>query len=215
MVIELLNHHFTLLAQKAIVWQEKNTLLIADLHLGKVTHFRKEGVAIPSAALSDNFKHLNDILLSHVISRIIFLGDLFHNRLNAEWDLFCDWRKMHHTIEMLIVLGNHDIIPTRLFDEIGITVCKNEYCEEQFVFSHHPIASIPENQFVFCGHIHPVFFLKSTGKQRIKLPCFVQDPSQCILPSFGVFTGGYPISTENGRNVFLIAEDRIFKESKK
>jgi metallophosphoesterase superfamily enzyme len=50
MQIEIRDNHFDLLIQKAIFWQEKQTLLIGDLHLGKITHFRKEGIAIPQIA---------------------------------------------------------------------------------------------------------------------------------------------------------------------
>jgi DNA ligase-associated metallophosphoesterase len=209
MEIKIHNNHFKLLPHKALFWKEENTLLIGDLHLGKVTHFRKEGIAIPSSAFEDNFKRLNEILLSNTIHRIIFLGDLFHNRLNAEWDLFAEWRSKHHSVEMIIVLGNHDVLPQRCFDEVQIKVYDEEYIEGQFLFAHHPKESFNKHQFVFCGHIHPIYYLKSKGRSRIKLSCFVHDNYQIILPSFGVFTGGYEMKAEHGREIYLIVEDNV------
>ena len=209
MEIKIRNQHFILLAQKAMFWKDANTLLISDMHLGKVTHFRKAGFAIPTTAVLDNFKRLDEMIFTNTVHRIIFLGDLFHNRLNAEWDLFAQWRNNYTAIEMLIVLGNHDILPKRLFEEIKIKVYDDEYFENEFVFAHHPKEKLENNQFIFCGHIHPVYCLKSKGRQRVKLPCFVRDQSQIILPSFGVFTGGYEMKSKMERKIYLVVEDKI------
>src|SRR4051812_26169186 len=115
MELRIRDNHFVLLHQKAIYWIEARTLLIADLHLGKIMHFRKHGIAVPEGAISNNFNRLDELIEKCNPERIIFLGDLFHNRLNAEWDLFASWRNSYNHIEMLIVMGNHDILPHWLF----------------------------------------------------------------------------------------------------
>jgi hypothetical protein len=56
---------YLLLTQRAIFWQETQTLLIGDLHLGKITHFRKEGIAVPPNAIDNNFKRLNETRPKH------------------------------------------------------------------------------------------------------------------------------------------------------
>ena len=38
----------------AIFWRNQDMLLIADVHFGKVAHFRKYGAAVPSKASSTN-----------------------------------------------------------------------------------------------------------------------------------------------------------------
>ena len=48
--IVIFNNHFYLHKTGAIYWKEKNTLLLADLHLGKVGHFRKSGIPVPRKA---------------------------------------------------------------------------------------------------------------------------------------------------------------------
>ena len=45
--IVIFNNHFYLHKTGAIFWKEKNTLLLADIHLGKVGHFRKSGIPVP------------------------------------------------------------------------------------------------------------------------------------------------------------------------
>lgn len=209
MEIEIKNNQFVLLPQKAVFWKNEKTLLISDLHLGKVTHFRKEGIAIPTAAFENNFKRLDELILSNNAYRIIFLGDLFHNRHNAEWELFAAWRNKYHSIEMIIVLGNHDILPQRLFDDNKIIVFDDEYRIGNFVFAHHPKEKFIKNTYTFCGHIHPVFCFRAKARQSLKLPCFIVDKCQAILPSFGVFTGGYEMKQISDRNIYVIGKEEI------
>jgi len=209
MEIEIKNNQFVLLPQKAVFWKNEKTLLISDLHLGKVTHFRKEGIAIPSAAFDNNFKRLDELIVLNTPSRIIFLGDLFHNHHNVEWELFTAWRNKFHLIEMSIVLGNHDILPQRLFAENKITVFEDKYSIGNFVFAHHPKEIHMTNTYSFCGHIHPVYCFRAKARQSLKLPCFIVDESQIILPSFGVFTGGYEMKQTANRKIYVIANDEI------
>ena len=120
MQIEIRGNHFILLTQRAIFWEETQTLLIGDLHLGKITHFRKEGIAVPNNAAANNFLRLNELVQRTGATRIIFLGDLFHNEYNSEWETFREWRAEHHYIDMIIVMGNHDILPVSLLLECDL-----------------------------------------------------------------------------------------------
>ncbi len=210
MEIEIAGHHFVLLPQKAVFWKEQKTLLIGDLHLGKITHFRKAGIAIPSVAQHYNFATLDTLVMTSNAERIIFLGDLFHHHYNSEWDSFALWRKKYPALKMVVVLGNHDILPMSLFNECNMCV-EDHLVENGFLFTHHPLDVIDSTIFVFCGHIHPVFCLRSAIKQSIKLPCFVKDEQQMVLPSFGVFTGGYEMNAQVGRQIYVIAEDKVIR----
>lgn len=208
MQVEIRNHHFRLLPGKAVFWEEERTLLISDLHLGKITHFRKAGFALPPAAAHHNFLKLDELISTQSPERIIFLGDLFHDLYNEEWEMFSLWRKQY-PIEMIIVMGNHDRIPTWMFQASGISVFEKDLLIGEFLFTHHPPESVPENMHVFCGHIHPVFSLRARGRQSLRLPIFVLDKQITILPSFGVFTGGYEIEPADGRNIYGIAGDKV------
>lgn len=208
MEIEIRGNMFLLLSQKAAFWKEAKTLLIGDLHLGKITHFRKEGIAAPSVASHNNLVRLEEMVQATKAERIIFLGDLFHNKYNQEWDRFAEWRKKYPGIEMLIVLGNHDILPRNLFLQSDM-VCHSFLNEEDFIFAHHPVDEAVKDKFIFCGHIHPVYCLRSSGRQSIKLPCFIHDPYQMILPSFGIFTGGYEMELIRNRKIYVIAGDKV------
>jgi DNA ligase-associated metallophosphoesterase len=210
MQIEIRGNHFLLLTQRAIFWQETQTLLIGDLHLGKITHFRKEGIAIPNNAAGNNFERLDEIVKNTGATRIIFLGDLFHNKYNSEWETFREWRAQHHYIEMIIVIGNHDILPVSLFLESDMQVYQTDYEEEDFIFTHHPKVELDGSKFVFAGHVHPVFTTYGRGRQSLRLPCFVVDNHQAILPSFGVFTGGFQMDLAEERKIYITTETKVF-----
>lgn len=208
MEIEIRGNKFWLLPQKAAFWKETKTLLIGDLHLGKITHFRKEGIAAPSAASQNNLVRLEEMVQTTKAERIFFLGDLFHNKYNKEWDRFAEWRTKHAAIEMTIVLGNHDILSRDLFLQNNI-LSHNSIYESDFIFAHHPSDDESPDHFIFCGHIHPVYCLRSSGRQYIKLPCFIHDPHQMILPSFGIFTGGYEMEFVRNRKIYVVAGEKV------
>jgi uncharacterized protein len=208
MEIDIRGHSFHLLPQKAVFWKNTRTLLIGDLHLGKITHFRKEGIAVPSAAYENNFTRLDEMVDTLKAERIIFLGDLFHSRYNKEWERFSEWRNKLRSIEMNIVIGNHDILPRELMEQSNLLI--HDYLHEgEFLFTHHPGRQTDGSTFTFCGHIHPVYCLSSSARQHIKLSCFVHDKNEMILPSFGIFTGGYEMRDERGRKIYVIAGNKV------
>ena len=135
--IEIDQQHFLLLPSGAIFWKEAQTLLIADAHLGKVAHFRKNGVAVPRKVEGTFYKKMEGILRKYSPQRMVFLGDLFHSFQNNEWYLFENWIKQQ-TAQMILVKGNHDVIPTYKFSQLGLAVV-NSITEGSFHFTHIPI----------------------------------------------------------------------------
>ena len=87
----------------------------------------------------------------------------------------CRVGKKRQTTVLVLVEGNHDVIPAWKFERLGIAVV-DALEEEGFSFTHFPTAL--ENRFVFCGHVHPGVKLKGGGLQRLSLPCFFQKPQQ-------------------------------------
>ena len=89
--LKLKGQNFQLHASGAVFWKEKSCLLISDVHLGKVTHFRKFGAALPRHAVHKNYLLLDRLVSYYQPFEICFLGDLFHSSLNKEWVLFENW----------------------------------------------------------------------------------------------------------------------------
>ena len=208
MTLSIRNQNFELHPLGAIFWQEKQTLLIADVHLGKVSHFRKHGSAIPHEASFKNFELLGDLIQQFKPQQICFLGDLFHSHLNKEWILFENWRNTFAEIDILLIIGNHDIISPSKYEKLHIKTA-SEWVYKQFLFTHYPEERV--GFFNFSGHIHPGVALKGIGKQYIKLPCFHKKPNQLVLPAFGVFTGKFIISPEKGELIYAISDHEVLE----
>ena len=189
----------------AMFWNEQKILLISDVHLGKISHFRKYGSAVPQNAIAENFERLTRVVERFEPEKICFLGDLFHSSLNLEWDLFESWMQ-DISAEVLLVVGNHDIISELKYEALGIGIY-SELIRENFLLTHHP--EIRENYFNFCGHLHPGFKLNGAGRQQVKLSCFYKSGEQLILPAFGEFTGNYWISPNVGDQVFVITKKEV------
>ena len=205
--IKIKSQQFILDPSGAVYWKEKKSLLIADVHLGKVAHFRKNGVAVPRQAEGAFYKKIAALFTKFSVQRLIFLGDLFHSLQNNEWHLFEAWIKQK-SIKVILIEGNHDIIPARKFKKLGINISKH-FIEEDFYFSHFPTDK--ENYFVICGHVHPGVKLKGAALQQLKLPCFFQSKNQLILPAFGGFTGLHLLTPKKGNQVYVTTGKEVMK----
>ncbi len=205
--VKIKHQQFILDPSGAVYWEEKESLLIADVHLGKVAHFRKNGLAVPREAEGTFYKKIAGLFKKFSVKRLIFLGDLFHSFQNNEWHLFEAWIKQQ-SIMTILIHGNHDIIPSWKFKKLGIDV-KEYFEEEHFYFSHFPVDK--KNYFVFCGHIHPGVKLKGVGLQQLKLPCFFQSKNQLILPAFGAFTGLHVLIPKKGNQVYVTSGKEVMK----
>jgi len=203
--IQLDNQNFILHPSGAMLWEEKQMLLISDVHLGKISHFRKYGSAVPFEAISENFKRLTEISKFFSPKIICFMGDLFHSSLNMEWELFANWMQSIDT-KVLLVAGNHDIISELKYEELGISIF-SEVIQDKILLTHHPEER--EAFFNICGHLHPGVKLRGSGRQTLKLKCFYKNNDQLIMPAFGEFTGNYWISPKEGDQVFAITKKEV------
>lgn len=205
MEVEIRGARMELLPEKAIIWKEKSMLIIADAHIGKVSHFRKNGIPVPRLAERNNLWRLSGLLLRHKPKTLLFLGDLFHSKLNKAWEEFIDFRKGHDSVEMVLVRGNHDILGSRQFADAGLDLV--EHMEiGPFLFTHDRVES---DKYNLHGHIHPCIKLRGNGRQRVKIPCFFFGSDFGVLPSFGDFTGSHPLQLEDGDRAYVPVEDEI------
>lgn len=201
------DQNFVLHPSGTLFWQEQGTLLISDIHFGKISHFRKFGAAVPQQAIYSNFDLLDATIAFFNPKTVCFLGDLFHSSLNREWELFETWVK-NSEVKFILIRGNHDIISPLRYERIGIQVVL-ELASDKFLLTHHPEER--QGYFNFSGHIHPAIKLKGKGKQSLRLPCFFKTQDQLILPAFGKFTGSHTMKKAEKDEVFAIADNNIIK----
>ncbi len=205
---EIQGESFAFLPEKAVHWRERRTLMVADLHWGKAEIFQKAGIPVSSAILHDDLLSLKRLIETHAIERLILLGDLLHGKqgLTSEVrDRVGHWRQGIGA-EIILIKGNHDrglVLP----DEWEIELWEESFEDGSSIFSHHP-ESRP-SRFTWCGHLHPVVHVGSR-KERLRLPCFWIQKNCGILPAFGSFTGGMPITAGRKDEVLAIAEETVF-----
>jgi len=208
---QLLNQDLLLLPQKAIYWHQEKALIAADVHLGKVGHFRKSGIAVPRDMEQDDLACLSDLIFEYKPEKIIFLGDLFHSDMNADWDWFALWRRQFPKLQLTLIRGNHDIIHDDHYLNLNISL-HHELLVGPFLMLHHPLPEPTLQQiegYVFCGHIHPGVNLVGRGRQSITLPCFAFSRRQAVLPSFGKFTGRVAIRSSEKDRIFAVLKDKV------
>ena len=195
---------------KAMYWSEESMLVVSDLHLGKIAHFRRAGIYLPDHASMDNYERLSSLLLEFEPKSLLLLGDLFHSQLNNDWKYFSDLRQTFRHVDVILVLGNHDILEEEIFRKNDVAIMDRKQVGP-FLFTHHPLDH--PTGYNIAGHIHPGVRLVGDAKQTLRLPCFYFRRKQAILPAFGTFTGISLVYPRPEDQVFVISEEELIDVS--
>lgn len=210
------NNTFWLSPERSLFWEEENTLIIADMHLGKTGHFRKSGIAIPQSIYKADLQRLMSQLYLFKVDRLIIAGDLTHSVANKELDLFMKWRKDFSLLHIDLVKGNHDILDDGWYKEANITVSTKKLVAGPFLFIHdlkvyQKLSDEEKQLYAFTGHMHPAIAIRGAGKQSLQFPCFYFAKEYCVLPAFSRFTGSFKVSPQKGETVFAVVEDTVMQ----
>lgn len=205
---ELQGEKLELLPAKAIYWPAQKALLLADTHFGKVTHFRKAGIALPEKAAINNLQKFHRLVADVQPRRVLFLGDLFHSDLNTEWLHFKETIRSFPEILFELIAGNHDILHDISYQNLNFSVHKNGLALGPFFLSHEPETHALYN---LCGHIHPGVRLTGIGRQSMRVPTFYFSQSQGILPAFGEFTGLHLLKAKKEDTIFIVSGQEVMR----
>jgi len=213
-VLNFLGFELHLLGEKAAYRPETNTLYVADTHFGKAGTFRRGGVPLPGGHNAADYQRLNNLIGRLMPERIVFLGDLFHSDINAEWRDFTEWRKLHPDIGMILIQGNHDILDSEEYRQAGLEVHLPGFSDSGLMLNHHPRKPedvSKETKPALCGHVHPGVRLTGPGRQYEKLPCFWLSSQfkQLMLPAFGSFTGLGIIAPSEDDGIYVAASGQV------
>jgi DNA ligase-associated metallophosphoesterase len=197
-----------LLPEKAVWISEWAVLLVADLHFGKASHFRKSGIPISEKVHDQDYQVLTSLVSKYSPKEVYFLGDLFHSSWNEEWEKLLNFLGLFPTTSFHLVIGNHDILPSEKYQDSRLKVHTHNIVLGSLLLSHEPTLP-PAGLLTICGHIHPGILLKGRAKQRVRIPCFHYSDNVLVLPSFGNFTGLSLIKGEKKDIIWGITEDRL------
>jgi DNA ligase-associated metallophosphoesterase len=208
------NATFWVSPERSLFWEEENTLIIADMHLGKSGHFRKEGIAIPQSVYKADLQRLISQLYLFKVDRLIIAGDLTHSKANKELDMFIKWRKDFSLLHIDLVKGNHDILDDSWYKEAGIKIYPEKFQAGSFMFIHdlgfqQKLTAEEKKLYTFTGHMHPAISIKGQARQTLKFPCFYFTKDYCVLPAFSRFTGTFKVKPQKGETAFAIVDNSI------
>jgi DNA ligase-associated metallophosphoesterase len=190
--------------ERCIYWEEQQTLVLSDMHIGKSAHFRKAGIAIPQQVFQEDLHRFFQQVHLFSPKQVIVAGDFFHSVTNLEHEWFSNWRKVLGSTKILLVKGNHEILVNSAYEDLGIEVIEKEFYLGPFRFSHELLNEKTETHFSFVGHTHPGIKINGKGKQSFVFPCFYFTKEFCILPAFSKFTGKYLVTPQNGEAAYAI-----------
>ena len=198
-----------LLAERALFIPHYDMLVISDWHLGKLGHFRKEGLFVPPMQLEQEFERLAALLENTNCKQVVFLGDLFHSDYNYEWDQLVLFLNKYPEIKFILTTGNHDILAQKHLLASPIQQEKQIRLAEGIVLSHEPIRQLDSHWINIVGHIHPGCEIIAKGRQRFRMPCFVLESDRLTMPAFGQWTGLYIIPKAEHNRIFPILNTTV------
>ena len=219
--------HIILRGDRTAWLPEQQTLLAADLHLGKAEAMQKGGLPVPAGSDESDLARLHHALIAAGARRLIILGDLFHpppsltpRRRNQLLAALC---RAAAPLTPEIIPGNHDRLPLALLQKAGLTLLRQGRPHRlPFRLFHQPPiappgvsphpapADHPPPLPFLAGHIHPVTRLAAAG-ERLRLPCFLLYETGIVLPAFGSFTGGRLFPRRNGLTRTAVFEGALIE----
>lgn len=216
--IDIASQSISLFPARGVLWHERSTLLVADLHLGRQQAWRAGGVPISGeaqiASLDEPLERLSMLLRATGARRLLILGDLLHapaGLTEAMIERVAEWRREHGACRVEVVPGNHDRGLDRVRDAWSLGVLEAIVREPPFVFVHDPAdvpTGEPEPLVACCGHVHPMVRLSSRG-DAVRAPAFFLSPRRLLLPAFSGMNSGATVSPLPSDRVFAIAGSRM------
>ena len=206
-----------LLPERAAYWEAEQTLLIADVHLGKDATFRAEAVPLPLGSTASDLDRLSSLVTRTGAERLIVLGDLYHapaSMTPAPLNALRAWREEHAKLDVVLIRGNHDHDAGASPAGLRIQEHDGPMTLGPFCLQHDPDTETSPDRagYVLCGHLHPGMVLRSGG-QRERLPCFHANGDRLVLPAFSEFTGLHILRPEPGDQVAVVAGDDVVRIS--
>jgi DNA ligase-associated metallophosphoesterase len=209
--IALAGETIELLSERALWWPAAGVLFVADLHLGKAATFRALGQPVPGGTTQQNLARLDRLIARHAPREIVFLGDFLHAaeaRTPALLAGVSDWRERHPALACTLVRGNHDSRAGDPPPALRFEIVDEPHRIGPFAACHHPQRH--PTHFVLAGHLHPACRLYGRGRDSLRMPCFVQEEGQLILPAFGEFTGGWEVERAPGRRFYGVGGEGVW-----
>jgi DNA ligase-associated metallophosphoesterase len=203
-------HQLTLLPPLAALDARRQTLFVADLHLGKTTVFNDAGLSLPGGPDDDTLSRLERVIADIKATTLVVLGDLFHARSKGMDQVLASlaaWRAKQAAVKWVVVPGNHDRRVSWPEWLPGATILGEGESLGPWRVAHHPSERF--EALTLCGHLHPGISLGKHRLGKLTVPCFWHHGNSFVLPAFGGFTGLSRIRRADGDGVWIVSGDDV------
>lgn len=213
-IIHFGNQTFEPLPSGALHWPAERALLVADLHLEKMSSFARRGSFLPPYDTAMTLKRLAADLAHTRAETVISLGDSFHRDEGTRTLLDADRLQLDGLMEQaqwIWLSGNHDPRPHALGGK-----CLPHLEHRGLTLTHHP------RRGVIAGHLHPAARMVINGRS-VRRACFVNDKTTMVLPAYGASAGTINILSDPFTELFdwtevevtMIGRERVYPVSRK
>lgn len=200
---------FEPLACGALHWPAEGTLLVADLHLEKASHFAARGWPLPPWDSEVTLARLEAAVAQTGARRVVALGDSFHDaggpgRLDNA--VRARLAALAARVELVWVSGNHDGIAGA-----GLGgVATEALLLDGLVLRH--AAAPDERRGEISGHYHPKVTIRHRGR-TIRRRCFALGRTRLVLPAYGALAGGLDVEDAAFAALFADGLDTLVCEA--
>lgn len=195
---------FVLRADGSLFWPDYQTLLVADLHLGKTEAFREHAVPLPGGSTETTLERLTTAVQETNATNLYVLGDMWHSAQGVNQASLAAFAAARDQLpeNVTLIVGNHDRRVRRLGSELGYHEMVPPYRLGDVTLCHDPCEA--DTEFALAGHVHPVVRVQEL-RLSARLKCFAFVDGVLILPSFGDFTGGAPLEPQEAEKIYVLA----------
>ena len=208
-MIPLAGHpHVSLLPEGCVYLTDVQTLIVADIHLGKSATFRARGLPVPEGDTARDLERLRKLLRRCQASRLVIAGDLFHAPAGITPELESALAGFLAAVDIpvTLVIGNHDVkirhLPAPMHPVSQLDL------GESIRVIHDP-KDMRGDRLHIAGHLHPVIKIPDGRRTSLRLPCFLLRHQTLVLPAFGSFTGGAIIKPKPGDRIFVALRENV------
>lgn len=189
----------------------KDTLLIADLHLGIEFELQKKGFNIPS-----QFKPFSREIseLSQECERVIVLGDLKHTITGFSWPEKIYLPEFVRSLgkDVILVKGNHD---GGIEEYLNIPIISSSGFEYERYWLFHGHAKPGElRRYMVMAHVHPVLritdSLGGVVTEKVWVKAKYEGKKLLIMPAFNPLITGVDVHEIEGLKSLDLKGARIY-----
>jgi DNA ligase-associated metallophosphoesterase len=216
MEVDVAGQRLRLLAPGGVYWCDRETLMVADLHLGKEAAFQQAGLAIPHGGTPRTLQALEAMLRACQAQRVVILGDLLHHPTGFTLPLHAALTTMlrnFNSVEWLLVRGNHDRRIDGQLSQLAFRILEPPTSDPPLVWLHDPAQADPKqmDQLFLAGHLHPNIAVELDSHVRQRFRCFWWTGNVLVLPALGVFTGARTIRRQISDRVIACVDDQLIE----